>query len=101
MFGSMRRKTSLTLGEDTIAAARASAANDGKNLSAWVEQAIRNEIGRHEVGLIEEWEGSLGDEDRAVLAALAAADAEADTAQADATHAEADARQADTAQADT
>jgi hypothetical protein len=44
MVGGMRRMTSLTLEESTIAAARAGAAQDGKPLSQWVEQAILNEV---------------------------------------------------------
>jgi hypothetical protein len=35
----MRKKTSLTLAESTIAAARAGAAIEGKPLSVWIEQA--------------------------------------------------------------
>jgi hypothetical protein len=48
----MRRKTSLTLNESTIAAARIGAEHDGKPLSQWVEQAILNEVGRSDVQLI-------------------------------------------------
>jgi hypothetical protein len=70
----MRRKTSLTLDEATIAAARAGAERDGKPLSQWVEQAILNEAGRTDVQLIEEWESKLSDDDKAVLAALADVD---------------------------
>lgn len=74
----MRRKTSLTLDETTVAAARAGAALDGKPLSQWVEQAILNEVGRNDVRLIEEWESALAPEDQAVLAAFAEADQFAD-----------------------
>jgi hypothetical protein len=74
----MRRKTSLTLDDTTIAAARAGAEKDGKPLSQWVEQAILNEVGRSDVRLIEEWERSLPQEDQAVLAAFADADRLAD-----------------------
>jgi hypothetical protein len=74
----MRRKTSLTLDETTIAVARAGAEQDGKPLSQWVEQAILNEAGRSDVAVIEEWERSLADEDQAVLAAFAEADRLAD-----------------------
>ena len=74
----MRRKTSLTLDETTIAAARAGAELDGKPLSQWVEQAILNEVGRSDVRLIEEWERALPHEDQAVLAAFADADRLAD-----------------------
>jgi hypothetical protein len=74
----MRRKTSLTLDETTIAAARAGAEQDGKPLSQWVEQAILNEVGRTDVALIEEWERALPSEDQAVLAAFAEADRLAD-----------------------
>jgi hypothetical protein len=74
----MRRKTSLTLDESTIAAARAGAAHDGKPLSQWVEQAILNQVARNDVRLIEEWEQSLPPEDQAVLAAFAAADRQGD-----------------------
>jgi hypothetical protein len=70
----MRRKTSLTLEETTIAAAKSGAAQDGKPLSQWVEQAILNEVGRMDVQLIEEWERALPREDQAVLAAFADAD---------------------------
>jgi hypothetical protein len=70
----MRRKTSLTLDETTIAAARAGAERDGKPLSQWVEQAILNEAGRTDVQLIEEWESGLPNDDKAVLAAFADAD---------------------------
>lgn len=70
----MRRKTSLTLDEKTIAVARAAATHDGRPLSQWVEQAILNEAGRNEVQLIEEWERSLPAADQAVLAAFAEAD---------------------------
>jgi hypothetical protein len=72
--GGMRRKTSLTLDETTIAAARANAELDGRRLSQWVEQAILNEVGRNDVRLIEEWERALPDDDQAVLAAFAEAD---------------------------
>jgi hypothetical protein len=78
IVGGMRRKTSLTLDESTIAAARAGAERDGKPLSQWVEQAILNEAGRTDVQLIEEWERTLSREDQAVLAAFAAADRLAD-----------------------
>ena len=78
MLGGMRRKTSLTLDDATIAAARAGAEHDGKALSQWVEQAILNEVGRSDVALIEEWEHSLGDDDQAVLAAFAEVDQLAD-----------------------
>jgi hypothetical protein len=74
----MRRKTSLTLDESTIAAARAGAEQAGKPLSQWVEQAILNEVGRTDVRLIEDWELALSHEDKAVLAAFAAADRLAD-----------------------
>jgi hypothetical protein len=77
-LGGMRRKTSLTLDETTIAAARAGAEQDGKPLSQWVEQAILNEVGRSDVAVIEEWERTLADEDQAVLAAFAEADRLAD-----------------------
>ena len=70
----MRKKTSLTLDEATITAARAGAERDGKPLSQWVEQAILNEVGRTDVALIEEWERKLHDEDQAVLAAFADVD---------------------------
>lgn len=70
----MRRKTSLTLDEHAIAIARAGAQNEGKPLSQWVEQAILNEASRNDVDLLEAWERSLSDEDRAVLAAFADAD---------------------------
>lgn len=70
----MRRKTSLTLDESTIAAARAGAAHDGTPLSQWVEQAILDRAARNDVQLIEEWESELPPEDRAVLAAFAEAD---------------------------
>ncbi|HET8657884.1 MAG TPA: hypothetical protein VFM55_02680 [Micromonosporaceae bacterium] len=70
----MRRKTSLTLDESTIAAARAGAARDGKSLSQWVEQAILDRAVRYDVQLIEEWERALPPEDHAVLAAFAEAD---------------------------
>jgi hypothetical protein len=78
MVGGMRRKTSLTLEESTIAIAKAGAEQDGKPLSQWVEQAILNEVGRADVALIEEWEQALPDEDQAVLAAFAEADRLAD-----------------------
>jgi hypothetical protein len=78
MFGGMRRKTSLTLDDATIAAARAGAEHDGKALSQWVEQAILNEVGRTDVALIEEWEHALADDDQAVLAAFAEVDRLAD-----------------------
>lgn len=74
----MRRKTSLTLDESTIAAARAGAAHDGRPLSQWVEQAILNQVARNDVQLIEDWERALPPEDQAVLAALAEADRRAD-----------------------
>jgi len=74
----MRRKTSLTLDETTIAAARAGAKFDGKPLSQWVEQAILNEVGRTDVDLIEKWESALSSEDQAVLAAFAEGDRLAD-----------------------
>jgi hypothetical protein len=70
----MRRKTSLTLDESTIAAARAGAEQDGKPLSQWVEQAILNEVGRTDVRHIEEWEYRLSAADKAVLAAFGEAD---------------------------
>lgn len=78
MVGGMRRKTSLTLDEATIAVARAGAEQDGKPLSQWVEQAILNEAGRTEVQLIEEWESALSREDQAVLAAFSEVDRLAD-----------------------
>jgi hypothetical protein len=78
MVGGMRRKTSLTLDENAIAAARAGAEQDGKPLSQWVEQAILNEVGRSDVALIEEWECTLPGEDQAVLAAFAETDRVAD-----------------------
>jgi hypothetical protein len=78
MVGGMRRKTSLTLDESAIAAARAGAEQDGKPLSQWVEQAILNEVGRSDVALIEEWESTLPGEDQAVLAAFAETDRVAD-----------------------
>lgn len=74
----MRRKTSLTLDEITIAAARRGAANEGQPLSQWVEQAILNQVARNDVGLIEEWERALPPEDQAVLAAFAEADRQPD-----------------------
>jgi hypothetical protein len=74
----MRRKTSLTLDESTIAAARTGAERDGRPLSQWVEQAILNEVARNDIELIEEWERALPSEDQAVLAAFAEADRQAD-----------------------
>jgi hypothetical protein len=74
----MRRKTSLTLDETTIARARAAAEQEDKPLSQWVEQAILNEVGRRDVRIIEEWERALSRDDKAVLAAFAAADRFAD-----------------------
>jgi hypothetical protein len=74
----MRRKTSLTLDESTIAAARAGAAQDHKPLSQWVEQAILDRVARNDVHLIEEWERALPSEDQAVLAAFAEADRQPD-----------------------
>jgi len=74
----MRRKTSLTLDEGTIAIAKAGAEQDGKPLSQWVEQAILNEVGRSDFALIEEWQRALPDEDQAVLAAFDEADRLAD-----------------------
>lgn len=74
----MRRKTSLTLHESTIAAARAGAEREGQPLSQWVERAILNEAGRTDLRLIEEWEHALSDEDQTILAALAEADRRAD-----------------------
>lgn len=74
----MRRKTSLTLDETTIEAARAGAAHDGKPLSQWVEQAILDRVARNDVQLIEEWERALPPEDQAVLAAFTEADRLAD-----------------------
>jgi hypothetical protein len=74
MVGGMRRKTSLTLDETVIAAARAGAEQDGKPLSQWVEQAILNEVGRSDIAIVEEWERGLPKEDQAVLAAFAEAD---------------------------
>ena len=76
----MRKKTSLTLDESTIAVARAGAEQEGKPLSVWVEQAILNEAGRTDVQVVEEWEQALPDEDLAVLAAFAAADRREDLA---------------------
>jgi hypothetical protein len=70
----MRRKTSLTLDEHALAAARAGAEQEGKPLSQWVEQAILNEAARNDLQLIEEWERALPPEDRAVLDAFAATD---------------------------
>jgi hypothetical protein len=80
MLNGMRKKTSLSLEESTVCAARAGAAREGKPLSVWVEQAILNELGRSDVRLIEEWERSLSDADRAVLAAFAASDGLVDLA---------------------
>jgi hypothetical protein len=70
----MRRKTSFTLDEQTIAVARAGERNEGKPLSHWVEQAIVEEASPSDVDLLKAWERSLPPEDRAVLAAFAAAD---------------------------
>jgi hypothetical protein len=78
IVGGMRRKTSLTLDETTIATARIGAKLDGKPLSQWVEQAILNEAGRTDVRLIEEWESALSSGDQAVLAAFADSDRLAD-----------------------
>lgn len=77
----MRRKTSLTLDESTIAAARAGAERGGKPLSQWVEQAILNEVGRTDIQMIEEWERALSGADQAVLAAFVESDQLADLAQ--------------------
>jgi hypothetical protein len=74
MVSGMRRKTSFTLDEQTIAVAQAGARNEGKPVSQWVERAILNEASRSDVDLLEAWERSLPSEDRAVLAAFAAAD---------------------------
>jgi hypothetical protein len=74
----MRRKTSLTLDDSTIAAARAGAEREGKPLSQWVEQAILNEVGRTDIQMIEEWERALSRADQAVLTAFADADRLAD-----------------------
>lgn len=78
IFVGMRRKTSLTLDESTVATARARAEQDGKPLSQWIEQAILNEAGRGDVALIEAWEHALAPDDQAVLAAFAEADRVAD-----------------------
>ena len=74
----MRRKTSLTLDDSTIAAARAGAEREGQPLSQWVERAILNEVGRTDIQMIEEWERQLPSADQAVLAAFADADRLAD-----------------------
>jgi hypothetical protein len=70
----MRRQIFLTLDESTIEAVRAGAVQAGKPLSQRVEQAILNEVGRSDVGLIEVWEHRLSAEDQAVLAAFALTD---------------------------
>ncbi|HEX5200875.1 hypothetical protein ACFQS1_26375 [Paractinoplanes rhizophilus] len=70
----MRRKTSLTLDEGSIPLARSRAEAEGLDVGRWLDRAIRHEAARVDVDVIAEWESSLPPGDRAVLAALDAAD---------------------------
>jgi len=74
MLGGMRRKTSLTLDEDSIPLARSRAEAEGLDVGRWLDRAIRHEAARVDVDVIAEWEASLPPEDQAVLAALDSAD---------------------------
>jgi hypothetical protein len=74
MLGGMRRKTSLTLDEDSIPLARSCAEAEGLDIGHWLDRAIRHEAARGDVDVIAEWEASLPPDDQAVLAALDAAD---------------------------
>jgi protein-tyrosine-phosphatase len=74
MFGGMRRKTSLTLDEDSIPLARSRAEAEGLDVGRWLDRAIRHEAARVDVDVIAEWEASLPPDDQAVLAALDSAD---------------------------
>src|SRR4051795_1671561 len=74
MLGGMRRKTSLTLDEDSIPLARSCAEAEGLDVGRWLDRAIRHEAARVDVDVIAEWEASLPPDDQAVLAALDSAD---------------------------
>jgi hypothetical protein len=74
MLSGMRKKTSLTLDEDSIPLARSRAAAEGLDIGHWLDRAIRHEAARGDVDVIAEWEASLPVDDQAVLAALDAAD---------------------------
>jgi hypothetical protein len=74
MLGGMRKKTSLTLDEDSIPLARARADAEGLDVGRWLDRAIRHEAARGDVDVIADWEASLPPEDQAVLAALDTAD---------------------------
>jgi hypothetical protein len=74
MLSGMRRKTSLTLDEDSIPLARSRANAEGLDVGRWLDRAIRHEAARGDVDVIAEWQASLPPDDQAVLAALEAAD---------------------------
>jgi hypothetical protein len=74
MLSGMRRKTSLSLDEDSIPLARSRADAEGLDVGRWLDRAIRHEAARADVEVIAEWEASLPPDDQAVLAALDAAD---------------------------
>ena len=74
MMGGMRRKTSLTLAEDSIPLARSRADAEGLDVGHRLDRAIRHEAARGDVDVIADWEASLPPDDQAVLAALDAAD---------------------------
>jgi hypothetical protein len=74
MLGGMRRKTSLTLDEDSIPLARSRADAEGLDVGHWLDRAIRHEAARGDVDVIADWESSLPPTDQAVLDALSATD---------------------------
>lgn len=70
----MRKKTSLTLDERSIPLARDRARAEGIDIGRWIDQAIRNEAARDDAELLEEWYASMSPEEKAITAALEAAD---------------------------
>ena len=70
----MRKKTSLSLDETSMPLAQARASAEGLDVGRWLDRAIRFEASRFDPDVTAEWEASLGDDDKAALAALDTAD---------------------------
>jgi hypothetical protein len=74
----MKLKTSLSLNPSTATTAREHAALAGLDLSTWVERAIRDLAATEDLVVYDRWRESWSDEDKAIEAALNAADRVAD-----------------------
>lgn len=70
----MKKKTSLTLDEQSLELMRDRAEREGIDMGHWLDRAVRHEAARVEQEILADWEASFSPEQKAVCAAIEAAD---------------------------